>query len=106
MKSKKKVIGILFIIVLIAAIAGFAYLYFFTDMFKTPEEMFYKYLEKISKNESDYSYQTMLEDLKNNQPRPGRSNRSSPRCHPARPAGTEPLDPAIPAGILPPHTRP
>lgn len=67
MKSKKKVIGVLFIIVLIVALAGLAYLYFFTDMFKTPEEMFYKYLEKASKNESDYSYQDMLEKLKTNQ---------------------------------------
>ena len=74
MKSKKKVIGILFIIVLIAAIAGLAYLYFFTDMFKTPEEMFYKYLEKAGKNEADYSYQTMLEDLKANQTKSYKQN--------------------------------
>lgn len=67
MKSKKKVIGILITIILIAALAVTAYLYFFTDIFRTPEDLFYKYLEKASKSESDYSYKDMLEDLKKKQ---------------------------------------
>lgn len=67
MKSKKKVIGILFTIILIAALAVTAYLYFFTDIFRTPEDLFYKYLEKASKSESDYSYKDMLNDLKTKQ---------------------------------------
>ena len=67
MKSKKKIIAI--IISLIVVIAGgiFAYLYFFTDMFKTPEELFYQYIGKAAQAESQYDYQDMLEELKNAQ---------------------------------------
>ena len=63
MKPKTKKIIIAILIVLILAASVFAYLYFFTDMFKTPEDLFYKYLGKMAKNESGYSYQDALEEL-------------------------------------------
>lgn len=63
MKSKSKKIIITLLVVLILAAAVFAYLYFFTDMFKTPEDLFYKYLGKMGKSESDFSYQETLENL-------------------------------------------
>lgn len=46
MKNKKGTIFIMFfVIILIAVLAGGAYAYFYTDMFKSPKELFFKYLD-------------------------------------------------------------
>lgn len=64
MKSKKKVIGIVVLLIILIAGTTFAALYFFTDIFKTPEDLFYKYMGKVAKSENEYSYQDLLDELK------------------------------------------
>lgn len=66
MKSKKKV-AIIIAIVAVIIIGALVAVYFLTDVFKTPEQLFYKYLGNIAKAESDYSYQDMLKDLETTQ---------------------------------------
>lgn len=62
--SKKKIIIISIVSVLVIAGAVFAYLYFCTDMFKSTQELFYEYAGKSAMVEDSYSYQDMLEDIK------------------------------------------
>lgn len=62
MKSKKKIV-IIVLVILALVIGTLVTLYFTTEFFKTPEDLFYKYLGKIAKSESDYNYQDMLKDL-------------------------------------------
>ncbi|MBR3003247.1 MAG: hypothetical protein IKF38_06845 [Clostridia bacterium] len=64
MKSKKKTIGIIIALLIIIAGAAFAYFCFCTDIFKTPEELFYKYVGKATQTEENFSYQETLEKLK------------------------------------------
>lgn len=72
MKSKKKLIGIIIVLILIVVAGLGIYLYFFTDMFKSPQEAFYKYIEKMSKNE--LSYQGKLDKIKEIQNKSFKSN--------------------------------
>ena len=72
MESKKKKIGIIIgIIIIIIAILGgvFAYLYFATDILKTPQQLFYQYLMKNEEVLEGFDYtnnaasvQDMLKD--------------------------------------------
>jgi len=64
MKSKKKVVCIVLLLIILIAGITFAALYFFTDIFKTPEELFYKYIGKVAKSENEFSYQDLLDELK------------------------------------------
>lgn len=76
MKSKKKVIAIIFVLIILALGAAAAYIYFFTDLFRTPEDLFYKYVEKAAKTESQYDYQDFLKGLEASQTKSykGKSN--------------------------------
>ena len=65
--SKKKIAIISIVSIIVIAGAVFAYLYFCTDLFKPTQELFYEYVGKAAKTEGNYSYQDMLEDLKNAQ---------------------------------------
>ena len=62
MKKTKKIAIIFAILVLIGSVA-FGAVYYFTDMFKTPKQAFYQYLNKAAKVDNSYSYQEMLEDI-------------------------------------------
>ena len=74
MKFTKKRIAIIIASIVIVAGGVFACLYFFTDMFKSTEELFYEYVGKSAKNEGSYTYQDMLEDIKNAQTKSYTSN--------------------------------
>lgn len=76
MKSKKKAIAIIFVLIILALGAAAAYIYFFTDLFRTPEDLFYKYVGKAAKIESQYDYQDLLEELEASQTKSykGKSN--------------------------------
>ena len=63
MKKTKK-IAIIFAIVLLIGALAFAAVYYFTDLFKTPQQAFYSYLDKAAKIDNSNSYQEMLENLK------------------------------------------
>lgn len=65
MKSKNKII-IISAIALVVIVAVFAGLYFATDMFKTPRQLFFKYAGKQLESETSMSYNEMLEQLKDN----------------------------------------
>lgn len=61
--SKKTRIIIIVIALIVVAGAVFASLYLFTDMFKTPQDLFFKYIGKAAMPENSYSYQEMLDDI-------------------------------------------
>lgn len=63
MKKVKK-IAIIFSIILLIGVSAFAAVYYFTDIFKTPQEAFYSYIEKATTFDNNSSYQEMLEALK------------------------------------------
>ncbi|MBO6232610.1 MAG: hypothetical protein J6N78_00875 [Clostridia bacterium] len=63
MKKAKK-IAIIFAIVLLIGACAFAAVYYLTDIFKTPQDAFYSYIEKAAKMDNATSYQEMLEELK------------------------------------------
>ena len=63
MKKTKK-IAIIFAVVLLIGALAFAAVYYFTDLFKTPQQAFYSYLDKAAKIDNSSSYQEMLENLK------------------------------------------
>lgn len=65
--SKKKIVIISIVSILVIAGAVFAYLYFCTDLFKQTKELFYEYVGKAATTEGNYTYQDMLDDLKNAQ---------------------------------------
>lgn len=67
MKLKKKNIAIIIALIIVIAGGIFAYLYFCTDMFKTPEDLFYEYIGKAAKTEEKYDYQDFLEELRKTQ---------------------------------------
>ena len=62
MKKTKKIAIIFAILVIIASVA-FGAVYYFTDMFKTPQQAFYLYLDKAAKLDNSYTYQDMLDEL-------------------------------------------
>lgn len=64
MKFTKKKIAIIIASIIVVAGGVFACLYFFTDMFKSTQELFYEYVGKSAKTEGNYTYQDMLEELK------------------------------------------
>ena len=64
MKSKKKIVVIIVTIILLITGATFAYLYFYTDMLKTPEELFYKYVGKVLPMKENQNYQLKIERSK------------------------------------------
>lgn len=76
MKSKKKVVAIIFVLIILALGAAAAYIYFFTDLFRTPEDLFYKYVGKAASTESQYDYQDFLKELEASQTKSykGKSN--------------------------------
>ena len=76
MKSKKKVIAIILVLIILALGAAAAYIYFFTDLFRSPEELFYKYVGKAADTESQYNYQDLLKELEASQTKSckGKSN--------------------------------
>lgn len=60
----KKKLKIIIPVVLILIVAIFAILYFFTDLFKSPKTLFFKYMGKAFETEEKYTYDNYLEDLK------------------------------------------
>ena len=60
---KKKLKIIIPIVVLVVLIAVGAALYFFTDLFKSPKKLFYKYMSKTFQSEKEYTYDNFLEEL-------------------------------------------
>lgn len=60
---KKKLKIIIPIVVLVVLIAVGVALYFFTDLFKSPKKLFYKYVGKTFQTEKEYNYDTFLENL-------------------------------------------
>lgn len=60
----KKKLLIIIPIILVVLVATFAALYIFTDLFKSSETLFYKYLAKTFESENNYSYDNFLEDVK------------------------------------------
>ena len=64
MKKTKK-IAIIFAIILLIGSVAFASVYYFTDIFKTPQQAFYSYITKATSfNNNGSSYQEMLEKIK------------------------------------------
>ena len=63
MKKIKK-IAIIFAIILLIGATAFAAVYYFTDIFKTPQEAFYSYIDKAAKIDKSNSYEELLEKLK------------------------------------------
>lgn len=61
--SKKTRIILIVVALIVVAGAVFASLYFFTDMFKSPQDLFFQYIGKAAMPESSYSYQEMLDDM-------------------------------------------
>lgn len=74
MKFTKKKIAIIIASVIVVAVGVFACLYFFTDMFKSTEELFYEYVGKSAQTEGNYTYQDMLDEIKNAQTKSYTSN--------------------------------
>lgn len=62
MKSKSKILGIVACIAIIAIICAFVYAK--TDLFKSPKELFYKYLGKTIETDKEYDYSKFLEEYK------------------------------------------
>ncbi len=60
MKKKLKIIIPLVLVVIIAIITS---LYFFTDLFKSPKTLFFKYMGKTFQSEKGYTYDKFLEEL-------------------------------------------
>ncbi len=67
MKSKKKIITMLIIIIVLILIIATAILYFTTDIFKSPKQLFFKYLSKQIGNGKEINYTQMLEQIKENE---------------------------------------
>lgn len=63
MKSLKPLIIFLFLIIIVVAGAG-AYAYFMTDVFKTPKQLFTKYLESTVTEIANYNYKPLDEIMK------------------------------------------
>ncbi|MBR0491650.1 MAG: hypothetical protein IJJ82_06375 [Clostridia bacterium] len=63
MKKTKK-IAIIFAIILLIGSVAFASVYYFTDIFKTPQEAFYSYITKATSFNNGSGYQEMLEEIK------------------------------------------
>lgn len=74
MKFTKKKIAIIIASIIVVAVGVFACLYFFTDMFKSTEELFYEYVGKSAQTEGNYTYQDMLDEIKNAQTKSYTSN--------------------------------
>ena len=53
-KNKGLVIIIIILIIILLLIGGIAYLYFFTDMFKSNKQLFFKYTSQIVQNENGF----------------------------------------------------
>lgn len=66
MKSKKKTIIISIIAVIIVGIIAFASIYLATDIFKTPKQLFLKYMSKQVASENQMSYTALLEKMESN----------------------------------------
>lgn len=66
MKNKKIIIIILIVLILLLAIGagGFAFVYFKTDLFKSPKDLFYKYVGQSFKASEDFDYDKFLSDYK------------------------------------------
>ncbi|HOZ54673.1 MAG TPA: hypothetical protein PK993_01315 [Clostridia bacterium] len=60
MKKKLKIIIPVVLVVIIAIITS---LYFFTDLFKSPKTLFFKYMGKTFQSEKGYTYDKFLEEL-------------------------------------------
>lgn len=63
MKSKKKIIIFSIVVAVIAVIMLFSAVYFLTDIFKTPKQLFFKYLGKQIPMETSLDYNDMLETI-------------------------------------------
>ena len=74
MKFTTKKIAIIIASIIVVAVGVFACLYFFTDMFKSTEELFYEYVGKSAQTEGNYTYQDMLDEIKNAQTKSYTSN--------------------------------
>lgn len=66
--KKTKRIAIIFALILLIGSVAFASVYFFTDIFKTPQQAFYNYMSKATSfSNNGSSYQEMLEEIKASQ---------------------------------------
>lgn len=75
MKKAKK-IAIIFAIVLLIGAGVFAALYYCTDLFKTPQDAFYSYVEKAAKIDNSKSFQEILDELKDSKEKSYKSEMS------------------------------
>lgn len=66
MKKKKLliIIPIILILLLIIGAGGFAFIYFKTDFFKSPKDLFYKYVGQTINFSGDFNYDKFLSDYK------------------------------------------
>lgn len=66
MKKKKLliIIPIILIILLIIGAGGFAFIYFKTDLFKSPKDLFYKYVGQTLNITEDFDYDKFLSEYK------------------------------------------
>lgn len=74
MKSKKKIIIISAIASVVVVVAALVVLYFTTDIFKTPKQLFFKYMGRELKGETNINYNDMLEELKTSKEKSYTSN--------------------------------
>ena len=66
MKKKKLliIIPIILIILILIGAGGFAFIYFKTDLFKSPKELFYKYVGQTLNFSEDFDYDKFLSNYK------------------------------------------